>query len=278
MRNNKLATIFFGTDEFSIGVLEELEKVDLLPTLIVTAPDRPVGRKQTVTPPPVKLWANKKGIDVLQPETFDEIFIESINQLKWDMFLVASFGKIIPQEVLDIPEKGSLNVHPSLLPLYRGASPIESAMIDDAKQTGVTIILMDSKMDHGPILNQEFVKFETWPDKVEVENKLAHAGGELLAMTIADWADGNLEEQEQNHNMATSTKLIKKSDGEIDLKDDDRKNYLKYKAYKPWPGTFFFIGDRRIKITDAKFIDGKFVVNKVIPEGQKETEYKNLPI
>lgn len=273
MNQGKLHTVFFGTDEFSIAVLEELEKADLLPTLIVTAPDKPVGRKQVITPPPVKVWAKEKHIDILQPEKLDEIFTESLAQLKWDMFLVASYGKIIPQRVLDIPEKGSLNVHPSLLPLYRGASPIESAILDDNKQTGVTIILMDEKMDHGPILNQEFVSFEKWPTKLEVENKLAHIGGELLAVTIPDWADGNIEEQEQDHDAATFTKLIKKEDGEIKLDGDARANYLKYVAYDPWPGVFYFENDKRMKITKARFEEGKFIIERIIPEGQKERDF-----
>lgn len=273
MNQNKPHTVFFGTDQFSIAVLEELEKANLLPSLIVTAPDRPVGRKQIITPPPVKIWAEQKGLDILQPEKLDDVFTESLAQLKWDLFLVASYGKIIPQSVLDIPEKGSLNVHPSLLPLYRGASPIESAMLNNDKQTGVTIILMDAKMDHGPILNQEFVNFETWTSKLEVENKLAHIGGELLAVTIPDWLDGNLEEQEQNHDAATFTKLIKKEDGEIKLDDNAQKNYLKYLAYQPWPGVFYFENEKRIKITKARFEDGKFIIERIIPEGQKERDF-----
>ncbi|MFT5179850.1 MAG: methionyl-tRNA formyltransferase [Candidatus Paceibacteria bacterium] len=275
--NNKPTIVFFGTDSFSVTVLNELKAKDFAPDLIITVPDRPKGRKLILTPSEAKVWAKENDIPTMEPEVLDEEFVNKLKEKEWDLFITASYGKIIPQSVLDIPTKGPLNVHPSLLPLYRGASPIESAMLDDMKETGVTIMLMDAKMDHGSILNQEVVEFDEWPKKKEVEDNLAKLGGQLLCQTIPLWINGDIEEQEQDHEMATFTKKIKKEDGLIDLDGNTKESYLKIKALNPWPGTFYFVkkGDKeiRVKITDASFIKGKFKILKVIPEGKKEMDF-----
>lgn len=298
--NKKPTITFFGTDDVAIAVLDQLIEHGFAPDIIVTQPDKPQGRKLQLTPPPVKIWAKEHNIDVLQPEKLDKNFIQEINKkahfldkdydmarsvgtdtdfdtTRWDLFIVASYGVIIPEKILDIPKYKTLNFHPSLLPLYRGPSPIEQAILDDAKETGVTIMRMDKEMDHGPIINQEFMYFEKWPDAPQLRIMMATEGGKLLVATIPDWIAGNIDEQEQEHDMATFTKLISKKDGEISLENDPYKNYLKYKAYKPWPGVFFFDeNNKRIKITKAEFINGKFRIIKIIPEGKKEVEYKNF--
>jgi len=284
--NNKPTIVFFGTDDFSIVVLNELEKNGFVPEVIVTVPDKPKGRKLILTPPETKLWAQERGIKVFQPEKLNEDFVgelsgaQSAPDNSFDLFIAVSYGLIIPQRVLDMPKHGTLNVHPSLLPLYRGASPIESAMLDDQKETGVTIMKMDSKMDHGPILSQEVVFYDTWPTKEIVRKDLAQKGGEALSQIIEPWIKGEILEQEQDHTNATYTKKIKKEDGEIFLEDEPYKNFLKIQALNPWPGTFFFIehADRkiRVKITSAKFEDGKLIIDKVIPEGKKEMSYDDF--
>ncbi len=275
--NFKIKFVFWGTDNFSVLVLEELKKKSLKPTLIITSPDRPAGRGQKMQSPLVKKWAEAEKIDFLQPEKLDENFIKKIKSENWDLFALASYGKIIPQEILEIPKFGTLNVHPSLLPLYRGASPIESAMLDDNQKTGVTIMLMDEKMDHGPIINQEIINFETWPTKNLVEEKLAKAGGKLLAESMEPWLSGKISAQEQDHDLATFTKKIQKEDGLIDLTANSRKNFLKVQALNPWPGAYFFVeknGEKiRVKITKANYTEGKFIISKVIPEGKRETDY-----
>ena len=144
----KIKFAFWGTDEFSVNVLEALKTAELLPSLIVTAPDRPAGRGNKMRSPSVKIWAEENGLKVVQPEKLNAEFIAELKNENCDLFALASYGKIIPQAVLDLPAKGTLNVHPSLLPKYRGAPPIESAMLTDDKETGVTIMLMDDKMDH----------------------------------------------------------------------------------------------------------------------------------
>ena len=200
---------------------------------------------------------------------------------------MASYGKIISSAILEIPKFNSINVHPSLLPFYRGASPIESAMLDDTKETGVTIMLMDADMDHGPILNQEVVFFENWPSKVEVEKTLAVAGGKLLAETIPLVVDGSIDEQEQDHEMATFTSKISKEMGLLEFNTetqmvagDDYQNFLKIQALNPWPGTYFFIKrkdtDLRVKITEASFEGDALQILKVIPAGKSEMSWDDF--
>jgi len=144
--------VFFGTSRFSVIVLEELKKAGIMPELVVTAPDTPQGRKLILTPPPVKAWAQENGVKFLQPQKLDDSFIGQLSKVNAQLFLLASYGKIIPQKVLDLPQHGTLNVHPSLLPKYRGPSPIQSQILADDKNVGVSIILLDEKMDHGPIV------------------------------------------------------------------------------------------------------------------------------
>ncbi len=283
---------FFGTDDFSVNVLEKLFEKGFVPALVVTAPDRPAGRGQQIQSPAAKIWADSKKIKTLQPEKLDENFIVELKNIagenNFDFFIVASYGKIIPESVLNIPKKGTLNVHPSLLPMYRGASPIETAILEDNKETGVTIMLMDKEMDHGPILEQEFVDITEWPKKIDLEKQFAEIGGELLSQIIPAWLAGEIIEQEQEHNYATFTKKIKKEDGLIEIKDlnldfpklEKRSVFLKVKALNPWPGVYFFVDHlekkTRIKITDADFIDSKTVITKVIPEGKKEMTFEDF--
>ena len=291
--------VFFGTDEFSVIVLEELKVAGFTPSLIVTAPDKPKGRGLALTPPPVKERVMnyelgiRKEIKVLQPEKLDSNFTYKLKAETYDLFIVASYGKILPKEILEIPKHGTLNVHPSLLPLFRGSSPIQSQIIVGAHTTGVTIILMDNKIDHGPIVAQKTLQSSVSPPTslgtgpstpfrtgnfsfLKLRDVLAHEGGKLLAETIPEWLLGNINAQEQEHDEATYTKKITKDAGLIDLNSGQALNYRKFLAYTPWPGVYFYKNEKRIKITDAEYSDGKFVIKKVIPEGQREVGYKNF--
>ncbi len=271
MENLKIT--FFGTDVFSTIVLGELEKLGILPDEVVCAPDRPKGRGLIMTPPPAKVWAENRDVKVKQPEKLDDTFASDSN-----LFLVASYGKIIPQSVLDIPKHGTLNVHPSLLPKWRGASPIESQILNDDRDVGVTIMLVDAKMDHGPILDQEFVDVPYWPMKgSELRDLLAHIGGELLARVIPSWVDENLDTQEQEHELATFTKKINKEDALINLEDDAYQNLLKIRAYDVWPRAYFMDKNgKRVIVTEAEVEDDKLVLKRVIPEGKKEMDFKGF--
>lgn len=273
---NKIA--FFGTDEISVYVLDELKKAGISVDLIVSTPDTKQGRGMKLTPTQTKTWAEENSIPVIQPEKLDDNFIEEIKKIaEWDLFIVTSYGKIVPKKVLELPKYKTLNVHPSLLPLYRGPTPIESAMLDDELETGVTIMRIDEGVDTGPIINQEFISFADtdWLPKPIVAEKLAREGGKLLAETIPLWINGEIEEQEQDDSMSSHTKKISKSDGQLNIQNgNNRKNYLKYLAYQPWPGTFFFKDGKRIKITEAEFKNGEFKILKVVPEGKKEQDYE----
>ena len=265
--------IFFGTDDFSIEVLKVLLDNGFKPDYCITQPDKPKGRKLVITPPPIKSFCEENNIKVLQ---FEKLSAKEIPEV--DFYVVASYGKIIPKEVVEKPKLGALNVHPSLLPKYRGASPIETAILEDNKNTGVTIMMMDEKMDHGPLLAQKEVEFEEWPMKETTRDELAKIGGAMLCEIIPNIE--NVQEIPQDHKEATFTKMIKKTDGEILDTDFDKTKWLKFVALNPWPGTFFFIdkaGSKiRVKITDAKFDGEKFEILKVIPEGKKEMSFEDF--
>lgn len=280
--NQKINYAFFGTDEFAVTVLEELKYANLLPSLIVTAPDRKQGRGLKLTPSPVKEWASENNLEVLSPEKLDKEFISGLKEKEWDLFVVTSYGKIVRNNILEIPKKGVLNVHPSLLPIYRGPSPIESAMLDDVSETGVTIMLLDEEVDHGPILSQQPIDFDTWKTKPEVREILATVGGQLLSETIPRWINDKIEEQEQEHSIATHTNKISKEDGELKLDDilnnkNSRENYLKFLAFEPWPGIYFFGEDnKRVKIKKASYSyeNDTFLLEEVIPEGKNSISWE----
>ncbi len=273
--------IFFGSDEFSIIVLEELIQAGYVPSLCITQPDKPKGRKLVLTPTPIKEFCLAHSIPCITPE---KLSVEEITSLhaEYDFFVIASYGKIISQSILDIPKHGCLNVHPSLLPHYRGASPIETAILNDTKDTGVTIMLMDALMDHGPIIKQVEYLFEEWPEsKKEVHDTLAHLGGQTLAEIIQPFVQGDIVITPQDHEQATFTKMIRKEDGRINLEDKDYVTYLKYLALTPWPGLFFFIQkdgrDVRVKIESAHFDTTEgFVIDSVIPEGKNSMSWEGF--
>ena len=277
--------VFFGTPQISVFVLEELEKKGILPSLIVTALDKKRGRKMLLTPPEVKVWAERHNIKTLQTEKINDTFVLKLREKApeggFDVFVVAAYGKLLPKQLLDIPKHGVVNVHPSLLPRLRGANPIRGAILGDEKEVGVSIMLVDEKMDHGPILAQEKVELREWPPHgSELDEILARHGGMLLANTLPKWINGEITPQEQNHDNATSTKKVTKEDGLIDLDADPYQNLLKIRAYEGWPGTYFFIerGNKklRVKIIDAELENEVLNITRVIPEGKDEMDYKDL--
>lgn len=275
---NNARIVFFGTPRFAVTILDELKKAGIVPSLIVTAPDKPKGRGLVLTPPPVKDWALLNEVDYLQPASLKTPSpeLDILSNSEWDLFIVAAYGKILPQSVLDIPVHGTLNVHPSLLPKFRGASPIESQILADERTVGVSIMELDHEMDHGPILAQASITLDQWPVRArDLEELLATEGGALLAESIPPYMSGELVPTAQDHDLATFTKKIDKADGELDLSADGYQNYLKFCAYDEWPGSFFFQDGKRIKIVSAELRGGSFVPLKVIPEGKKEQDWKS---
>lgn len=279
MQTPKDITIgFWGGPEISIITLEKLKEAGFKIAFIVTSLDKPKGRKMIVTPPPTKVWGLENNIPVLQTTDLRETtFVETLKAHNCDVFVVMAYGRIIPLEVLNIPKAGSLNIHPSLLPEFRGSCPIESAILADKKETGVTVMHMDNEMDHGPIVAQEKVIVETWPPTTEeLGNKLVTRGSELLVSILPDWISGKIQAVEQDHSRATYTKKIQKEDGLINLNDDPYQNFLKIQAYHGWPSAYFMKDGKRIKITAASFDEGKLIIEKVIPEGKSEMSYTLL--
>jgi len=275
--------VFFGTPQIAADTLEILKQNGYLPLLIVTAPDKPAGRKLVLTPPPVKLWAIKNNIPFLQPEKLDSDFNYKLLTTNYQLFMVVAYGKIMPEELINLPKLGSINIHYSLLPKYRGASPVESAILNGDTQTGITIQKMEFKMDSGPIITKEAVEILPNEKTPDLRNRLIKIGGELLVKTLPKIIENKIQLIPQNEIEASYCKKIKKEDGLIDLNDNAIKNYNKFRAYASWPRTFFFKNNKRIIITDAILEDDpfdkaqgkKFTIKKVLPEGKKETLFIN---
>lgn len=273
--NKKIKFAFFGTPDVAKDTLDILKAHGYLPSLIVTSPDARQGRKMLLTPPPVKVWAQVNDVPVLQPEKFDGEFTKKLGGS--DMFIVVAYGKIIPEKILNLPELGSYNIHYSLLPKYRGASPVESAILNGDPETGVTIQKMVYKMDAGPVVAQE--KVVILPDETapELRRRLIQIGSELLVKTLPAIAGGTIDPLPQDESRATFSKKIQKSDGLVDLTvGSPAEIYNKFRAYHYWPRIFFFHNGKRVIITDATLESGEFKIRKVLPEGRKEISWEEF--
>lgn len=269
---------FFGTPDVASKTLNILKFHGYIPSIIVTAPDRPVGRHFTMTPTPVKIWADENNIETLQPEKIDDIFIKNLKEKKYDLFIVVAYGKILPQSLIDVPKMGTLNIHYSLLPKYRGASPVEAAILNGDTETGVSIQKMVFKLDAGPVIAEEKVTIELTDTTPILREKLITIGGELLVNILnqANSGEGSAfaTAKEQDQSLASHCGKTKKEDGLIDpLSDDPEIIWRKYRAYQPWPGLYFMQNGKRVKITAARFENGKFIIERAIPEGKKEVAW-----
>ncbi len=274
MNNRDLNFVFFGTPDVASETLEILKQSGFLPTLIITAPDRPAGRKMLLTPPPVKTFAIENNIPYIQPEKITDEFISSLPEV--DLNIVIAYGKILKETLIKKPRLGSINIHYSLLPKYRGASPLESALLNGDKTTGIAIQQMEYKMDSGPILAQVEVPINSTDTIIEMRNKLITLGAEKLVEILPKIFNSEITPVPQDESLATFCTKIKKEYGLIDLeKDSPEAMYNKFRAYKIWPRIYFFKDNKRVIITDAMLENGKFIIKKIIPEGGKEQEYKS---
>ncbi|MGM0438885.1 MAG: methionyl-tRNA formyltransferase [Patescibacteria group bacterium] len=233
---------FAGTPNFSKKVLEELLK-SIEINAVVTAKDKPRGRGQNKKPSPVKKIAEREGISV-----FNELE-KVIDQT--DLVLVAAYGEIIKKDVLEKPKHGFLNVHPSLLPKYRGPTPLQAAILNGDEKTGVTIMLMDEKIDHGPILAQKEIELNGNEYYKTLENKLSTLGGKLLADTVPKWINKNIKPKPQDDSKAKHTKLLNKKDGKINWNNSATKIEREIRAYNPWPGSYSKVDGKLVKIFKA---------------------------
>ena len=269
----KISFAFLGTSHIAVYILDELEKAGFLPSLVIAPPDKPKGRGLRASPVPARAWAKSHGIPV-HTELPNE-------HAKFDVCIVADFGKIIPKQILELPRRGFLNVHPSLLPRLRGASPIRTAILNDERETGVSIIKLDDEMDHGPLVAQKKVALPEWPIRAsKLDEILMREGGRLLAQILPQWIAGEIEAQPQNHDVATFSEILKKEDGLINFRESPRKNLLKIYAYEGWPGTYAYFeraGKRiRVGVLDAHIENDELVLDVVKPEGKKEMRYEDF--
>jgi methionyl-tRNA formyltransferase len=279
MNTKPIKFVYFGSSRLSVIVLDELEKRGYFPMAVVTTPDKPQGRKFTMTPNVTKTWAKERKIEVIEAEKLATL-VEPLKALQADLFIVASFGKIMPNTVIGIPPHKTLNVHPSLLPKYRGPSPLPTAILDDCKETGVSIMRMDEQMDHGPVVAQKKVTITEWPIYEDFEEMMAKEGANLLADILPDWMAGKITEKEQNHTEASYTRKYMKADGRVNPLGDAYTNFRKIQAFHEWPQAYFYIAhngkEMRVKITEASFKNGELIMERVIPEGGKEMSYKDF--
>jgi methionyl-tRNA formyltransferase len=247
--------VFMGTPDFAVPSLETLLKSADDVVGVVTQPDRPKGRGQALAPSPVKLIALREKIPVLQPlKMKDPGFLASLAGWQPDLIAVAAFGRILPPVVLTLPPKGCINVHGSLLPKYRGAGPIQWALINGETETGITTMLMDEGMDTGAILLQEKLPIEPDDTAGSLSPRLAELGGRLLVETIARLKDGTVTPRPQDHSQATMAPLLKKEDGVIDWTLPAIGIVNRIRGLTPWPGAYTFYGPDRWTIMKGALV------------------------
>ncbi|MDP3741009.1 MAG: methionyl-tRNA formyltransferase, partial [bacterium] len=243
-----MKVIVCATSGFAIPSLRALVEAGYEIVAVITQPDKPAGRKQEALPSLVKLWALEHGLKVFQPESLEignwKLEIPEIN-------IVASYGKLIPKWLIDAPKFGSLNIHPSLLPKYRGPSPIQAAILNGDEQTGVTIIKLDQQLDHGPIVSQSIFNIPNSIFYKDLHDKLANLGAELLIKTIPDYVSGKIKPRPQDHSKATFTKIITKDDARIDWSKPSEEIDRLIRAYSTWPVAWTMLDGKRLKIFQA---------------------------
>lgn len=248
--------IFWGTPEFSLPSLEALVKLDLV-SAVVTQSDKPAGRGQKLNISPIKKYALEHNLFVLQSDNLDEVFVNELKQFLPATFVIVAYGKIIPQNILDLSELPALNIHPSKLPILRGPSPIQTALLEGFKSTAVSLMQLDAKMDHGPILGQIEAKIEAIDNYFSLSNKLSQIGGELLTQNIIPYLNGELKAVTQDDTKATICKLIKKEAGVINWQDPAEKILNQIRAYIAWPKSSTTLKDIEVKIEQAKISELK---------------------
>lgn len=243
---------FMGTPEFAIPTLKALiaHRHNIC---VFTQPDRPFGRKQILTPPPVKALAKQYGLPVMQ---FDRIKscegVSAIRKFVPDLCITAAFGQLLSQEILDIPKHGTFNVHASLLPKYRGASPIQSAIIDGESETGVTIMLTDIGMDTGDILNSASTMIEPNENSSQLSERLSIMGASLLIATIDRLVSGTLTRTPQDSASATRCKVLTRESGRLNFSDSCKRVHDVIRGTNPWPGAYATLEDKIVKIWASK--------------------------
>ncbi len=268
MSNQKtIKTIFIGTPDFGLPSLKNLIKDDFFDIqLVITQPDKKIGRKQILTPPPIKIEAEKNNIPVLQPKNISEIKNEIV-KIKPDIGVVIAYGQIIPENILSIPKYGFINVHGSLLPKYRGASCVNAPILNGDKKSGITIMKMDKGLDTGPILAQ--TKIQLAPDETagSLYKKLSKTGANFLLPTLKDYISGKIKPISQDNSQSSYMKELKKSDGEINWKKSAEEIERLIRAMNPWPSAYtqLSITNYQLRIKILEIEKNILTINKYNP-------------
>ena len=258
--------VFMGTPDYAVKTLEALINAGHTVAAVFAQPDKPVGRKQILTPPPVKVCAERYGIPVFQPRNLRDGEAEKIiRDIAPDAIAVVAYGKILPEEILTLPRYGCINGHASLLPKYRGAAPIQWCIVNGEKETGVTAMQMDEGMDTGDILETAVTEIGAEETAGELFERLSVIGAKLLVETLADLEDGSITPVKQDESKATSAPIIKKEMAKVSFHDmtaDEVHNAVR--GFYPWPVAFFISGGKRIKIIKSRVVNMRGTAGTVL--------------
>jgi len=262
--------VYFGTPAVASETLAYLIEHGFSPSLVVTSPDAPRGRGLVLTPSPTKTLALAHHIPVLTPEKLDVDAMNAIRSYSCDYGICVAYGKIFPEDLIATFPKGVINVHYSLLPKYRGATPLETALLNGESETGVTLQKMVKELDAGDVLVQEATDILPSETTRELRPRLITLGAELLVTSLLKYLQGEIIPTPQDASQATRAYKIKKEDGLLSLDAPAQENWYKYRAYADSIGTYFFKDEKRVKITNAEFTKGEFRILRVVPEGKRE--------
>ncbi len=273
-----MSIVFLGTPTFAVPALVRLVEDRHRIAAVITQPDRSAGRSRQARPSPVKIAAQTLGLPVLQPESLrSPEFIEALRKLSPDVIVVAAYGQILRQSVLDIPARGVLNIHPSLLPRWRGASPIPAAILAGDNATGVSIMLMDAGMDSGPLLTQTDIPIGDEDTTLSLSHTLAGEAADLVAQTLPRWLSGELSQQPQDDKLVTYCPLLRKEDGAIDWALPAIDIWRRVRAYNPWPGAFTFLDGELLHIWRAWPLAGQLATTSGTILGLRNGLLSQLP-
>ena len=289
-----IKVLFMGTPDFAVNSFLSLCR-EFSVVGVLTQPDKPKGRGYTLTPPPIKVEAEKLGIPVYQPETLKDFAIkELLEELSPDVIAVVAYGKILPSYVLEYPKYGCVNLHGSILPKYRGAAPMQRAIIDGEKVTGVTTQLMAQGVDTGDILEKAYVEIDENDNFEDIHDRLSTVGAELIVSTVKKLAEGLITPEPQNHALATHAAKIEKTDCLIDFENDAKDVHNLIRGLSPVPLSFTYLKGKMIKIKTSRIVEaggvfgkagevlsadakgitlacgkGKLLITELVPEGKK---------
>jgi len=251
-----MRTVFFGTPEFALESLRQLLESKHQVELVVSRPDKPVGRRKVMTPPPVVEFARKRGLEIFQPSSLkSKEAIARIRSVEADVGVVVAYGRMIPAVLLSAPENGMVNLHPSLLPRHRGPSPIQWALVSGDRRTGVTTMLLDEGMDTGPILLQKGMAIQETDNAESLRRKLASEGAALLVRTLDEMEDGRIEPRPQPETGVSTTPMIRREFGEIEWGRPARQLHNRFRGLSPWPGSYTVFRGGRLKIHGMEVVE-----------------------